>query len=82
MILLGIRKKSDVNKSKRNFLLKLNPNFDDKVEELSCFGKKVFVCRIFLLKTWGTSWHRGRIRVNYLADMGSNLLTAGKKIFL
>ena len=55
MILFGIRKKSDVNKSKLNFLLKLNPNFDDKLEELSCYGKKVFVCRTLLpvLKTWG-----------------------------
>ena len=39
MILLGIRKKSDVNKSKLNFLFKLNPNFDDQLEELSCNGK-------------------------------------------
>ena len=45
MILLGIRKKSDVNKSKLNFLLKLNPNFDDQLEELSCFGKK-YLCAV------------------------------------
>ena len=46
MILFGIRKKSDVNKSKLNFLLKLNPNFDDKLEELSCYGKK-HLCAVF-----------------------------------
>ena len=46
MILFGIRKKYDVNKSKLNFLLKLNPNFDDKLEELSCFGKN-YLCAVF-----------------------------------